>query len=150
MNLSGLLPFVRQAPAYERLVRALREGRLPDILPDGDPSRGLGAITPARPYLAAALHQQLNAPLVILTTRAERVSQWAEQVRVWTGTNQSYVFPEPDALPYERVPWSRETVSDRILALTALLRPGEGRAPVVVASANGYVHWTSRGPDRPR
>ncbi len=142
MNLSGLLPFVRQVPAYQRLVAALRDGRLEDILPDGDPSRGLGVINSARPYLAAALHQQLNVPLVILTTRAERVSQWAEQLRVWTGSNQVYAFPEPDALPYERVPWSRETVSDRILALTALLRPAEAQAPVVVASVRALMHKT--------
>jgi transcription-repair coupling factor (superfamily II helicase) len=142
VNLSGLLPFVRQATAYQRLARALQVGQLGDLFPAGDPSRGLGVITPARPYLAAALHQQLNLPLVILTTRAERVSQWAEQLRVWTGSNQIYAFPEPDALPYERVPWSRETVSDRILALTALLRPGVGQAPVVVASARALMHKT--------
>jgi transcription-repair coupling factor (superfamily II helicase) len=99
----------------------------------------LGVITPSRPYLAAALHRQLNLPLVILTTRAERVSQWVEQLRVWTGSAEIHAFPEPDALPYERVPWSRETVSDRILALTALLRPGEAQAPVVVASVRALM-----------
>ena len=142
MNLSGLLPFVRQAPAYQRLARALEEGRLGDLFPEGDPSQGLGVITPARPYLAAALHQQANLPLIVLTTRAERVSQWTEQLRVWTGANRIYAFPEPDALPYERVPWSRETISDRILALTSLLRPGDEQAPVVVASARALMHKT--------
>jgi transcription-repair coupling factor (superfamily II helicase) len=142
VKLSGLLPFASQAPAYQHLAQALQEGQPGTLFPGGDPSRGLGVITPARPYLSAALHRQLNLPLVILTTRAERVTQWVEQLRVWTGSDQIYAFPEPDALPYERVPWSRETVSDRILALTALLRPGEGQAPVVVASARALMHKT--------
>ncbi|MGD8624371.1 MAG: transcription-repair coupling factor, partial [Anaerolineae bacterium] len=140
MNLSGLLPFIQGVPAYQQLVGAVERGDLASLLGD-DPARGLGVILPARPYLIAALYRQLHRPLVVLTTRAERVGQWVEQLRLWTGSQAIYAFPEPDALPYERVPWSRETVSERLAALTALVRPQEG-VPLVVASARALMHKT--------
>ncbi len=141
MNLSGLLSFIKQVPAYQQLVGAIEQGNL-DALLDGHNTTGVGAILPARPYLAAALYHQLNLPLVLVTTRAERVSQWAEQLRVWTGAESIYIFPEPDALPYERVPWSRETVSDRLTALTALMRTQGDGVPLVVTSARALMHKT--------
>ena len=141
MNLNGLLPFVEQVPAFQQLLAAVKDGTLAADL-DADGSQSLGLVLPARPYVVAALYQQLNLPIVLLTTRSERVSQWAEQLRIWTGSEQVYPFPEPDALPYERVPWSRETVSDRITALTALMQPSSERAPVIVASARALLHKT--------
>ena len=141
MKLTGLLPFVEDMPAFQQLLAAAKGGTLAANL-DADGSQGLGLVLPARPYLVAALYQQLNLPIVLLTTRSERVSQWAEQLRIWTGSEHVYPFPEPDALPYERVPWSRETVSDRITALAALLGSSSERAPVVVASARAMLHKT--------
>jgi len=145
MNLSGLLSFVEQVPAYRQLVDAIEQDRTEALLdgqgPSG-PSAGLGAVMPARPYLAAALYRQLRRPIVLLTTRTERVSQWAEQVRVWTGSRAVYTFPEPDALPYERVPWSRETVSDRLTALAALVRRDGEEPPFLVASVRALMHKT--------
>jgi transcription-repair coupling factor (superfamily II helicase) len=141
VNLSGLLPFIEQVPPYQQLVEAIEYSQL-DALLDGDHTAGVGTVLPARPYLAAALYRQLNLPILLLTTRAERVSQWAEQLRIWTGSESIYVFPEPDALPYERVPWSRETVSDRLTALTALIHQEGDRAPLVITSARALMHRT--------
>jgi len=158
VNLSGLLPLIQDVAAYGQLVTALEQG--PATTGSGTPAgQGLGLISAARPYLAAALYQQLGRPIVLLTMRAERASQWADQLRVWTGSGAIYPFPEPDALPYERVPWARETVSDRLAALTALLRwqGSSGRegasaasnsdepppvSPLVVASARAFMHRT--------
>ncbi|MCL7452390.1 MAG: transcription-repair coupling factor [Anaerolineae bacterium] len=141
MKLSGLLPFVEDVPAYRQLLDAAKEA-VQAANPDTDSTQGLGVVLPARPYLVAALYQQLNIPLILLTTRSERVTQWAEQMRIWTGSEQVYAFPEPDALPYERVPWSRETISDRITALAALVHPSSERAPVVVGSARALLQKT--------
>ena len=146
MNLSGLLPLVQGLPAFDDLLAAIRqEGAVPDV--GSLAGRGLGVITAARPYLVAALYQQLGRPIVLLTTRSERAGHWVDQLRVWTGSEAIYAFPEPDALPYERVPWARETVSDRLAALTALLRwPGRAKearsAPLVVASARAVMQRT--------
>ncbi len=147
MNLSGLLPLLQEVPAYRQLVEAIESGALYGAT-GGEKVQGLGIITAARPYLVAALYRQLKRPIILLTTRAERVSQWVDQLRVWTGSEAIYPFAEPDALPYERVPWARETVCDRLTALTALLERPEQEAdaawhpPLVIASARALMHKT--------
>ncbi len=142
MNLSGLLPIVESLPGYQQLVDALEAGTPPAAVE----GRGLGIISAARPYLVAAVYRRLGRPILLLTTRSERVSQWVEQLRVWTNSEAILPFPEPDALPYERVPWSRETISDRLSALTELVRWQGGTqaqdAPLVVASARAFMHKT--------
>ncbi|HSJ57098.1 MAG TPA: hypothetical protein VLC95_07950, partial [Anaerolineae bacterium] len=142
MKLSGLSHLVRSVPAYGQLTGAIEQEAL-DALVDARRGEGLGIISAARPYVVAALYQQLDRPLLILTARSERVGQWVEQLRTWTGTDTIYPFPEPDALPYERVSWSRETVSDRLSALTVLTRPPERGAPVIVASARAVMQQTT-------
>jgi len=147
MNLSGLLPLLQDAPAYRRLVETLQRDGPPPASGEGPPP-GLGVIAAARPYLLAALHCEFQRPLLLLTARAEQVNRWCEQLRVWLGPEAVYPFPEPDALPYERVPWSRETVGERLAALDALAaarRPQKGEAgspPLVVASARAWMHKT--------
>ena len=142
MNLSGLLPLIQDVPAYRQLVDAAKS-QVPAEALNGE--HGLGVIAAARPYLAAALYRQLRQPMVLLTARAERVMQWAEQLRVWTDSRSIYAFPEPDALPYERVPWARETICDRLAALTALVtwKEADGaEPPLIVASARAVMHKT--------
>jgi transcription-repair coupling factor (superfamily II helicase) len=161
VNLSGLLPLIQDTQPYRQLLRAVESGS-PLLAPvcgreEGeaecpDLRHGLGVITPARPYLVAALYRQLRRPIILLTARAERVSQWIEQLCVWTGCSAVLPFPEPDALPHERVPWSRETVSDRLSALTALVGWKEGGGaegaslvpgpPLLIASARALMHKT--------
>jgi transcription-repair coupling factor (superfamily II helicase) len=145
--LSGLLPLIESVPAYRQLVATIEQQGV-EATAEGADVQGLGMISAARPYLVAALYRRLGRPIVVLTTRSERVGQWAEQLRTWTGSDAVQPFPEPDALPYERVPWSRETISDRLAALTALVRweasTGDTRPepPLVVASARAFMHKT--------
>lgn len=156
MNLTGLLPLVREVSAYQDLLAQVRPG-LPAGVPNALPAQiapvGLGVISTARPYLLAALYRELARPMVLIVPRAEQVGQWVDQLRVWTQSAAIYAFPEPDALPYERVPWSRETVSERLTALAALVRSvrpqtGSGteeaapEVPLVVASARALMHKT--------
>lgn len=146
MNLSGLLPLLQEVPAYRQLVEALENGS-PRGPANSRPVQGLGVIGAARPYLVAALYRQLGRPLILLTSRAEQVSRWADQLRIWTGSEAIHPFAEPDALPYERVPWARETVCDRLTALTALIERPEGenaswQPPLVIASARALMHKT--------
>ena len=126
MNLSGLLPFIDGVPAYQQLVANLQL-----MLNEPEPAplsgtqlaqrvQGLDVISSARPYLLAALYRQLSRPMLLLTARAERVNHWIDQLRIWTSSSTILPFPEPDPLPYERVPWSRETLSDRLGTQTAL------------------------------
>jgi PTH1 family peptidyl-tRNA hydrolase len=80
MILSGLLPLIEEVPAYQQLIDNLQQ--LMDSLEQApsegmSPSsqvQGLDVISPARPYLLAALYRQLGRPIVLLTARAERVT----------------------------------------------------------------------------
>ena len=145
MNLSGLLTLLQDEPAYRELVADLEQddGRLAS---GASLLESLGVVSPARPYLLAALYRQLGRPMVLLTSRADRVGQWTDQLQVWTHSTSILPFPEPDALPYERVPWSRETISDRLAALTALMQwrgaDQGGEPPLIVASARAFAHHT--------
>ncbi len=146
MNLSGLLDLLTQNPVIRDLVDALDSRTVAERFGVRD-GQGLGVIAAARPFLVAALYQRLGRPMVLLTSRPERASQWAEQLRVWTDGEDIHTFPEPDALPFERVPWARETVSDRLAALTALVQWAKsqghsGAPPLIVASGRAFMHKT--------
>ncbi len=147
MNLAGLLPLVEETPAYRLLTDLIAQQAGDADLVEGGVD-ALGIIQAARPFLVAALYRQLGKPIILLAARAERVGYWTDQLDIWIGADGVLPFPEPDPLPYERVPWTRETVTDRLTALAALLRwekgedPLASRPPLVVASARALMHKT--------
>ncbi|HUT18144.1 MAG TPA: transcription-repair coupling factor [Anaerolineae bacterium] len=136
MNLSGLLPLVRDVPAYRCVREQVRQGA------DGS---SLSLLSAARPYVLAALIEDLQCPTVLLTARPQEVSGLVEELQRWLGTPERVLrFSEPEALPYERIPWSAETARERIRALAALTEWGEGvgPAPIVVTSARAIMQRT--------
>ena len=121
LNLSGLLPLIEGVPSYRRLLDELRRktggGREP-LPPAPRPLRLLSA---ARPYLIAALQRDLGRPTVVVTARVEQANKLYEQLRLWSASPEAILrFPEPEALPYERIPWSADTIKDRLTTLAAL------------------------------
>jgi len=113
MNLQGLLPLLREVPAYQQLLQGLKAG-------EGTPEP-LALLHSARPFLAAALATDLHRPLIVVTARSERTHQWVDQLQVWiSDPERVHLFADPDALPYERIPWSWETKQQRLAALAAL------------------------------
>ena len=147
MNLAGLVPLLQETPAY-RLLTDLADQEMAEAALGASSGDVLGVIQPARPFLVAALYKQLGRPIVLLTARAERVGYWTDQLDIWTGADSILPFPEPDPLPYERVPWTRETVTDRLTAMAALLRwekaggTSTSPPPFIVASARALMHKT--------
>jgi transcription-repair coupling factor (superfamily II helicase) len=136
MELSGLLPLVREIPAYQALLGEIRNG-------DGEES--LSLLRAARPYVVAALVEDLRCPALLVMARPDLVSGAADQLRRWLPAPERVVrFAEPEALPYERIPWAAETVRERLGALSALLRwqEGDAQAPVVVTSARALMQRT--------
>ena len=135
MNLSGLLPILQKHPAY----RALAETRSkqPQALAHA-----------AHPYVIAALAAQSDAPVVVLTGRAEMAHQLAAQIENWLAPTEEggppiYLFAEPDALPFERISWSSSTRQQRLTALAALQsRNRKGAPPIVIASARALAQKT--------
>ena len=144
MNLRGLPPLLREVPAYQQLLQGLKTG-------EGRPEP-LALLLAARPFVAAALASDLNRPLVVVTARSERVQQWADELRVWLGDpDRVHLFADPDALPYERIPWSRETRQQRLRALVALTQypisntqsqTPNRQSPIVLASARALMQKT--------
>ncbi|MBN1641919.1 MAG: transcription-repair coupling factor [Anaerolineae bacterium] len=136
MNLSGLLPIVREIPAYRYLLDQIRSGE------DGS---SLSLLAAARPHVVAAAVTDLGCPALLVMARPEQVSGTVEQLRAWLPDPASvYRFAEPEALPYERIPWAAETVRERIGALYALVawRPGQAHPPLVVTSARALMQRT--------
>ncbi len=136
MNLSGLLSFLREVPAYQNLLDDVRQGR---------ETGGLSLLTAARPYVVATLVEDLRCPLLLVMSRPEQVSSIVEQLRQWLPAPERVVrFSEPEALPYERIPWSAETVRERLSALHALSAWHEQdvHTPIVVTSARALLQRT--------
>ncbi|MEI2690448.1 MAG: hypothetical protein V9H69_12375 [Anaerolineae bacterium] len=165
MNLSGLTQLLADLPAYRQLLDEARAGQ-----PDRAPLALYGA---ARAFVAADLIPALARPTLYLVARSEHARQVVDELRVWlpsaagdasapavsrTGRDASaalsmtaadavslHYFADPDALPYERVAWSRETRQARLGALTALAQPtGAGSGPLLlVASARSLMQKTA-------
>lgn len=139
MQLSGLLPLVREIPAYAALAASVQAAA---------PAQPLAVLAGARPYLAAALIDELPRPALLLTARSDHARRWVDQLRAWLPVPERVLlFADPDALPYERIAWSRETRQQRLEALVALSLPPQpittaAAPPVVVASARALSFFT--------
>jgi transcription-repair coupling factor (superfamily II helicase) len=162
MKLNGLLEFGERLPAFRELTAQLGAVARPQV--------GQGLAAPfgihhaARPYLAALLARSLARPLILLTARSGRARQWVDELRTWLPDEYPvHAFADPDALPYERIPWAPETRQRRIEGLVSLVNwAGESAGaatqstthntqhairntqypPIVVASARGLMQVT--------
>lgn len=137
LQLTGLLEPLRQSAAYQDLVRRIRD-RQP--LPDQELLRA------ARPFLVAALAQDLTCPVIVLSGRVDRAYNLTEQLPVWAPGLPVYRFAEPTAIFYERAAWTSSVIHSRLSTLAALARPvgasASERPPVVVTSAYALMQKT--------
>jgi transcription-repair coupling factor (superfamily II helicase) len=135
MRLHPLLPALDRLPAFQSLVASLRphsRGKAAGIV---------SAITPARPFILAGLHAALGRPMVLVVGRPSDARGFANELRAWAPDPDSVVlFPETDALPYDRLPNDPDKLSERLGTLERLAspRPG-GNPPLVVASARAAM-----------
>src|SRR4051812_43192405 len=137
MQLSGLIDLLREAPAYRALLDSLRASTEPTAL---------GVLRAARPFVAAALARDWDAPVIYVTTRIDRAYNVSEQLPVWLGdADRIYRFGEPAPIFYERAPWGEPAVRSRIETLAALTPPGDvmpDQPPFVVTSARALMQRT--------
>jgi transcription-repair coupling factor (superfamily II helicase) len=88
------------------------------------------------------------APAESSPHRCHRARGWVDELRIWLPDEVPvYNFADPDALPYERIPWAPETRQRRLEALVGLLSwagptPTAPFAPVAVASARSLMQMT--------
>src|SRR5438876_116987 len=94
IDLSAILPRLRRSPSFERVRSALDAGR----------ALTLGVGDAAKPTALAAIAGEREGPVLIVTTRADRAEALAEELAAWLGADaEVMLYPERDALPYERL-----------------------------------------------
>ncbi|MQY67583.1 MAG: transcription-repair coupling factor, partial [Dehalococcoidia bacterium] len=126
MNLSKLLHLIEDMPEYRRLADELKE--------QNGEAKAV-ALEAAKPYLIAALYQSLGRPIVVVSTQPEKCRKLYEQIAAWRNSGVAK-FPEPDALPYERISSDASTELERVQVLSALAgMDGEASPPLIIVSA---------------
>jgi transcription-repair coupling factor (superfamily II helicase) len=136
MNLSGLLDILRQQPAYRDLIATGLDNRAGAVL---------GTIAAARAALTAALAEDTGRPVLLVTARADRAANLAEQLLAWAPALRVLSFPEPNALFYERAPWGPRTIRARLQVLADLACPApaaQQAGRVIVTTARGLMQRT--------
>jgi transcription-repair coupling factor (superfamily II helicase) len=134
MRLQRLLPRLQHQSAFEHVLDELAE-------PPGDRVPMLSAITPARPYALAALHDALQRPILLIVARPTDARGYASELSAWAADPESVLlFPETDALPYDRLPNDADKLADRLAALQRLAGLcGPSAPPLVVASTRAAM-----------
>jgi transcription-repair coupling factor (superfamily II helicase) len=140
VNLSALLAKLPAADEIRRIIENLQESE-PRL-----PQAPLALLGSAKPAFLALLQQQTRLPILVITARADQARIISEQLRAFSAEPMSIMrLPDPDALPYERVPWGVETIRNRLSALYLLASADPlkaEQAPVIVASARGLMQKT--------
>src|SRR5579859_6245585 len=133
MRLHPLLAALDNEPAFKRLVEALGA-------PGAHATQVLSAITPARPYALAAMHAALARPMLLVAGRPSEARAYANELRAWAHDPGAVVlFPETDALPYDRLPNDPDKLSERLQALERLAGQSGKNPPLVVASVRAAM-----------
>jgi transcription-repair coupling factor (superfamily II helicase) len=134
----------------EMVVKRLTQSceRLFSLLEAGEPVPALGLRRAARLPVAAALHERLQHPILLLTDRADHALTLLDELSLWAPNAPRLLFPEPTPLFYENAAWGEATRRDRLLALTSLAAyhiPGAVTPPVppiLVAPARAVMTRT--------
>src|SRR6266545_5206430 len=134
-----LLNKIRSLPQYQQLLKQIRA--------NGKQISGLGLSRAARLPVLAALHQDLNRPILLITDRADHALSLFDELGFWDKSPR-YHFSEPNPLFYEQAAWGVTTRRDRLQTLTALAtyhlpfaqKPQE--PPIFVTSARSLMTRT--------
>jgi len=124
-------------PAYRQLV-----GELSTV--EGEHKATV--LDTAKPYLIAALYEELNLPLMVVTSQPESARKLNEQLRAWCSPSaELHRLPELDFLPYGSSQLSAVSyqMMERLRALATLaLYDKSGKPPLVVTSALAIMNKT--------
>ena len=113
----SLLAPLSSLTAYQDLLLRLQEGDY-----TGGSLRGLGLPRAVRLALLAALHHDLDKPILLLTNRADRALSLFDELGFWLPEGTNLYFAEPNPSFYEDLPWSEGTRHDRLRVLTEFSR----------------------------
>lgn len=132
MNLSGLLPLLKNIPSFEEIL-------------NGNDSAPQKMVEAARAFVVAGMATEIDGPILVITGSSEQAQKWVERLELFLpeseDTSQVALFAEPDALPYERIPWTGKTRQLRLTALAAL-QGKSGKPRVVVTTPRALLQKT--------
>ena len=109
---------------------------------------GIGLRRSARLPVLAALHTELQIPILLITDRTDHALSLHDELGILAPNAERLFFPEPGPLFYEDTPWGERTRRDRLLVLTQLAAhhlPGQhyrDSAPVIIAPAHAIITRT--------
>jgi transcription-repair coupling factor (superfamily II helicase) len=109
-NMESILKKIYSLPQYQQLLKEIQIG-------EGQP--GLGLPRAARLPVLAALHQDLNRPILLITDRADHALALFDELGFWVRSPR-YHFAEPNPLFYEQAAWGVSTRRERLQTLIAL------------------------------
>src|ERR687885_68258 len=128
MHLFPLLAALESDPVFASLVASVRS-RAPG-------ARVLSAISSARPYALAALHAAVARPMLLIAGRPTDARGYANELRAWARDPESVLlFPETDALPYDRLPNDPDKLAERIGTLERLAGVAKDTTPPIVVAS---------------
>jgi transcription-repair coupling factor (superfamily II helicase) len=136
--MTPLLEAIRNLPQYQSLLANVQTGKLVSAL---------SLHRSARLPVLAALHADLNQPIVLITDRADHALAMFDELGFWLKSPR-YLFAEPNPLFYEQAAWGVTTRRERLQALTALaayhlpFAQKPETPPVIVASVRALMTRT--------
>ncbi|MBV9173322.1 MAG: DEAD/DEAH box helicase, partial [Chloroflexi bacterium] len=133
MRLQSLLAALQNDDGFQQLLAIARQ-------PSAQAAPVLSAITPARPFALAALHAAVRRPMLLVVGRPSEARGYVNELRAWAADPDSVLlFPETDALPYDRLPNEPDKLAERLSTLERLGVGNGGPAPLVVASVRAAM-----------
>ncbi|MBI4331416.1 MAG: transcription-repair coupling factor [Chloroflexi bacterium] len=141
MDLSKLLDIIEKQPEFQKLAGLVEQNGAGYV----------SSIPVTWPLLAAALRKVSGRPALVITARSEDARRFYEQLAPWCPGVTLLHFPEPDALPYERLTPDLGTTQARIKALSCLVPDpvgdckagaGPGKGLIIVGSAYAVAQKT--------
>jgi transcription-repair coupling factor (superfamily II helicase) len=127
-DLHLLLQLIDELPSFRELLNRLKGSVATE--------NRILILNAAKPYLIAALYKKYHVPVIVITAQPENAKNLYEQIAYWCSTPGTYIFPEPDILPYQRTISDFSVEQDRLQVLSALADSNKHKMPpLVVASA---------------
>ncbi len=134
-----LLNKIQEQPTFQALAAEISSGITPGLV---------GLPRAVRLPVLAGLKATLNRPILLITDRTDRALVLEDEWNFWVPDQDLVLFPEPDPLYFEKIPWSRKTRRERLKILAGLsssLIPGfttTDPSPLIVAPIRAVITRT--------